>query len=262
MAHVRREPHQCALVQVAHHARVRAVRDDRRRPAAADRAHLLAQRVVGAPRAAPLVEVAAGPGLDAGVDVERVDLVAQRDQRGRRHVDRQVDQEPAGDDRREDVAEVVGRSAVFTKRTPSSSPSRRTVVGVDHDHALPSAWMWRGSAAANPCRWIRSPRSRSARESGSDLERRALGGPGGPVCRENFLTVLGCGQLAAGGAYRSLRPCGQARSPGDAESGGKDTRCRKISIVRTKMKLKTQRAQASGQRRKGRRSAEMETPRH
>jgi hypothetical protein len=55
------------------------VRDQRGRALAADRAHLLAQRVVGAHRQRlAVVEVAAGPRLDARVDVERVDLAAQR----------------------------------------------------------------------------------------------------------------------------------------------------------------------------------------
>ncbi len=77
-------------------------------PVAADPAHFLAQRVVGAlGQRYARVDIATGPGLDAGVDVERVEFPAQADQRHRGHVDRKVDDEPARDHRRQHLAVVV-----------------------------------------------------------------------------------------------------------------------------------------------------------
>ena len=137
-AEVGGEPHERVLVEVAHHARVRAVRDDRRRPLALDRAHLLAQRVVGAHRERlRLVHVAAGPGLDAGVDVERADLAAQPDQVRRGHVDRQVDEEAAFHEGREDLSVVPGdERRLHEPHALELGQPPRAVVRVDHHHAL------------------------------------------------------------------------------------------------------------------------------
>jgi hypothetical protein len=114
------------------------VGDDRRRTLALDRAHLLAQRVVR-PRGERLrlVEVASGPGLDAGVDVERVDVAAQPDQVGGGHVDRQVDDEAPGGDRLQHLAVVIGPQRDLAEAHAlelAQAPAR--VVRVDHHHLV------------------------------------------------------------------------------------------------------------------------------
>ena len=123
----------------------------------AQRQRLLAQRVVGAPRRREgRVGVAARPGLDAGVEVERALLPAELDQRDRRDVDRQVEQEVAAADQRvEHVAEVLARQrvldeadAVFRRDLGAGivGGDDRDLVGLDADvpqdqrqHALADA---------------------------------------------------------------------------------------------------------------------------
>jgi len=54
------------------------VRHDRGRAVAADRAHLLAQRIVGAlGKRNGGIDIAASPRFDAGVDVQRVEFPAK-----------------------------------------------------------------------------------------------------------------------------------------------------------------------------------------
>jgi hypothetical protein len=69
---------------------------------------LLAQRVVRALRRRyGRVGVPAGPRLDAGVEIQRVLVPAELDQRDARHVDRQVEQEIAAPDQRVEHALVI-----------------------------------------------------------------------------------------------------------------------------------------------------------
>ena len=95
----RGEVHQRLLHEVRDQARVGAVGDHRRRPAAVlghELQHGVAQRVVRAPRHREVgIGVAARPRLDAGVDVERALLLAELDQGRRGDLDREVDQEVA-----------------------------------------------------------------------------------------------------------------------------------------------------------------------
>ncbi len=72
---------------------------------------LLAQGVVRAPRGRyPRVGVPAGPRLDAGVEIHRALLPAELDQRDRRHVDRDIEQEVAATEHRiEDAADILAR---------------------------------------------------------------------------------------------------------------------------------------------------------
>ena len=112
-----RDIQQRLLDEVRHHPGIRAVRDDGRRavaPALAQLEHFLAQRVVGASAGGDVrVGVAARPGLDAGVEVQRTLLMAQLDERDARHVYGQVKHEVAAADQRlEHVPVVLARERV------------------------------------------------------------------------------------------------------------------------------------------------------
>ena len=111
------EIQQRLLDEVRHQPGIRAVRQHGSRTVLvrlAQSERFLAQRVVGAPgRRDRRVGVAAGPRLDAGVEIQRALLVRELDQRDARNVDRQVQQEIAAADQRvEHLAEVVARERV------------------------------------------------------------------------------------------------------------------------------------------------------
>ena len=99
------------LDEVRDEPRIGAVRQHRgraRQLGVPQRERLFAQRVVRTLRRRQgRVGVAAGPRLDAGVEIERALLVAELDQRDARHVDRQVEQEIAAPDQRVEHAPVV-----------------------------------------------------------------------------------------------------------------------------------------------------------
>src|SRR5260221_930619 len=80
-------------------AGIGAMGQNRRRPmrgALAQRQRALAQRVIRARRRRQVrIGIAAGPGLDAGVEIERAFFLAKLDQRDARHVDRDVEQKVA-----------------------------------------------------------------------------------------------------------------------------------------------------------------------
>jgi hypothetical protein len=129
-----------ALHEVAHHAGVRTVRQDRRRPpAVAKRERRLAQRVVRALRERfGLVGVAARPGLDAGIDVERAELAAEADDVDRRDLDRHVHDEPAArEERRELAAQVLPRERrLHEAHTLELGQPPVAVVRSEHDQLV------------------------------------------------------------------------------------------------------------------------------
>ena len=112
LADVARDGQQRLLDEMRDQTWIGAMRQHRGRPArqrAGQLEHGFAQRVVGALRGGERrIGVAAGPGFDAGVEIQRAELLAQRDQRHRGHVDRQVQQEvAAAQQRRQHVAIVA-----------------------------------------------------------------------------------------------------------------------------------------------------------
>ena len=118
VARVRRDVDKRLLDEMRYEARVGAMGDDGRRPVRVGLAHLehfLAQRIVRAAAGRDIrVGIAAGPGLDAGVEVQRAFLVAQLDQRDARDIDRKIQHEIAATDQRvEHVPEIFPRQRVI-----------------------------------------------------------------------------------------------------------------------------------------------------
>jgi hypothetical protein len=105
----------------------------------AQRQRLLAQCVVGAlGHRYGRIGIAAGPGLDAGVEVHRAFVPAVADQGDARDVDRNVEHEVAATDQRiERAAEILARQALLDEL---DAKARRflvaDVVGADDADAL------------------------------------------------------------------------------------------------------------------------------
>ena len=120
---------QRALDEVAHHAGVRAVGDDRGRivALAPQRKRRLAHRIIRALRDREVrVGVDARPRLDARVDVQHPDVAAQLHERDRRNFDGNVDEKTAGAEKRGQLfAQRFRLSAVCSKRTPANSAMAR-----------------------------------------------------------------------------------------------------------------------------------------
>ncbi len=129
---------------MADHAGVGAVRDQRGRirdPRPAKRARCFAQPVVRSlGRRKGGVSVAARPGLDAGVDVQRAHLAAQRNQRDRGDFNREVDAEPAAREQRRKLAAkvVTGQGEAPEAYALAFGEVARRIICVDHHHSL--AW--------------------------------------------------------------------------------------------------------------------------
>ena len=106
------------LHQVRHQPRIGAVRQHRGRRAriaGAQPQRFLAHRVVGALGGRDgRVGVAAGPGLDAGIEVHRALFPAVADQGDARDVDRDIQQEVAAPEQRiEHAAEILARQRLL-----------------------------------------------------------------------------------------------------------------------------------------------------
>ena len=102
---------QCFLDEMRDDAGVGAVGEHRRRAGGIARAQgerAVPQRIVGALRRREVgIRVPAGPRLDAGVEIERALFLAELDQRHRRDVDREVEEEVAGAEQRVQHRAVV-----------------------------------------------------------------------------------------------------------------------------------------------------------
>ena len=184
-----------------------AMRQHRGRAAAepAQRQRALAQRVVGALRRRQRrIGIAAGPGLDAGVEIERAALLAQRDQRHRRHVDRQVQQEIAGaEQRRQHVAKVVaGQPAATVNATPylrrDLAPA---LVGGDDGDRSRGMSIWRRISGRTPWPMLPKP-SMTRRPAESDMFHRC------GLLRDRRLSG---GESVASGAVRCWLAAGARR---------------------------------------------------
>ena len=134
------------LDEMRDEARVGAVRQHRRRPARpglAQRQGVLAQGIVGARRRQqPAVGIAARPGLDAGVEIERAFSAAKLNQGDARDLDRDVEQKIARLQQRvehgkiiflrqsldeEANAEILGLVAAALRRSDDGDLRRRQV---------------------------------------------------------------------------------------------------------------------------------------
>ena len=140
-AGIARDVEHCLLDHPGHHARVGPAAAHRGDAAAAPAAQIeqsFAQRVVRALRDRALgVGIEARPRLDDGVDVERVEILGELDQRDRGGVDRQIDHHAAArprlEQRGQDLTVVVLRDAeVHEPQLPLVEQVVVGIIGRDH----------------------------------------------------------------------------------------------------------------------------------
>src|SRR5690606_16193424 len=109
-----RNVEQGLLHEMRNEARVRAMCEDRRRPAfilLTQRKCAFTKRIIRTLRRRTLgICILAAPGLDAGVEVKRPLRAAELDKRKARHVDREVDEEVPFREKRLEDGEIVSLS--------------------------------------------------------------------------------------------------------------------------------------------------------